>query len=73
METWYVQITRHLESGEDVEELFMTDVCAKEFGSEKEAQRFITRWLDPENNQLAPGERALPSYMPVTAAMFNVS
>jgi len=71
IETWYVLITRHFDEGKKEKTLFMTNVCAKEFGSKNEAQEFIDSWLSPKSHQLAPGESAAPSYEPVTADMFG--
>ena len=70
METWYLRVIHHLEDGTDVNKLYMNDVCAKEFDSKEEVQAFIDRWL-ARGNQIAPGERTMPTFVPVTEAMFN--
>ncbi|MDR2561305.1 MAG: hypothetical protein LBC63_06010 [Holophagales bacterium] len=71
-ETWYILVTRHFEGNREEKKLYMTEVCAKEFDSKKEVQEFIARWLSPPKNyQLAPSECAMPTYEPVTAAMFD--
>jgi len=72
LETWYLLVTRHFEGGKVEKKLYMTDVCAKEFSSKKKVQDFTDKWLSPpEDYQFAPGECAMPTYTPITEAMFD--
>jgi len=73
-ETWYIRIIRHFEGGRNENELYVYRDCyiAKEFGSKKEVQEFIAKWLSPDKSyRPKPGECAEPTYEPVTAAMFK--
>jgi len=69
METWYILVTRHFDSG-DKKELHIGQCGALECNSEEHALELIAN-LKKQPYTLGQGESAAPNYEPIHASMLD--